>query len=406
MAAFEYQALDSRGKKNKGVLEADNARHARQLLREQKLTPLTVDVASQQEKMLASGKQWFNRAISAAELALITRQMATLVEAALPIESALLAVAEQCEKPRLQNMMMAVRSKVVEGYSLAEGLAEFPHVFDHLFRSMVAAGEKSGHLDSVLNRLADYTEQRQHMRSQIMMASIYPVVMLVIALAVVAILLAFVVPKITEQFIHMGQQLPFLTLLIIASSDFIKSYGLLLVFAVMLLVIVVQKLLKNPQRRLAYDKKLLQVPVIGRISKGVNTARFARTLAIMNASGVPLLEGMRISGEVLGNSYMKVAVADASARVREGTSLRNALEQTKLFPPMMLHMIASGEKSGQLDAMLERAANSLDKEFETTITVSMEIFKPAIVIILAVLVLLIVLSILLPILELNNMVGG
>ncbi|WP_333606960.1 type II secretion system inner membrane protein GspF [Arsukibacterium sp.] len=406
MAAFEYQALDSRGKKNKGVLEADNARHARQILREQKLTPLSVDLASQQEKLLASGKQWFNRSISAGELALITRQLATLVEAALPIESALLAVAEQCEKPRLQNMMMAVRSKVVEGYSLAEGLAEFPHVFDHLFRSMVAAGEKSGHLDSVLNRLADYTEQRQHMRNQIMMASIYPVVMLVIALAVVAILLAFVVPKITEQFIHMGQQLPFLTLAIIASSDFIQRYGLMLVLLIMLLLVVVQKLLQNPQRRLAYDKKLLQLPVIGRISKGVNTARFARTLAIMNASGVPLLEGMRISGEVLGNSHMKVAVADASARVREGTSLRNALEQTKLFPPMMLHMIASGEKSGQLDAMLERAANSLDKEFETTITVSMEIFKPAIVIILAVLVLLIVLSILLPILELNNMVGG
>jgi general secretion pathway protein F len=222
----------------------------------------------------------------------------------------------------------------------------------------------------------------------------------------VAILLAFVVPKITEQFIHMGQQLPFLTLAIIASSDFIQRYGLMLVLLIMLLLVVVQKLLQNPQRRLAYDKKLLQLPVIGRISKGVNTARFARTLAIMNASGVPLLEGMRISGEVLGNSHMKVAVADASARVREGTSLRNALEQTKLFPPMMLHMIASGEKSGQLDAMLERAANSLDKEFETTITVSMEIFKPAIVIILAVLVLLIVLSILLPILELNNMVGG
>ncbi|HBN90452.1 type II secretion system F family protein, partial [Rheinheimera aquimaris] len=177
MAAFEYQALDARGKTSKGVLEADNARHARSLLREQKLTPVNVVLASQQEKLLASGKQWFKRSISASELALITRQIATLVEAALPIESALLAVAEQCDKPRLKNMMMTVRSKVVEGYSLAEGLAEFPHVFDHLFRSMVAAGEKSGHLDQVLNRLADYTEQRQHMRSQILQALLYPIIL-------------------------------------------------------------------------------------------------------------------------------------------------------------------------------------------------------------------------------------
>ncbi|MBU1312309.1 MAG: type II secretion system F family protein, partial [Gammaproteobacteria bacterium] len=189
MAAFEYQALDARGKTTKGVLEADNARHARSLLREQKLAPVSVTLASQQEKLLASGKQWFKRKIPASELALLTRQLATLVEAALPIEGALLAVAEQCDKPRLKNMMMTVRSKVVEGYSLAEGLAEFPHVFDHLFRSMVAAGEKSGHLDQVLNRLADYTEQRQHMRNQILMASIYPVVMVVVALAIIGILL-------------------------------------------------------------------------------------------------------------------------------------------------------------------------------------------------------------------------
>ena len=177
MAAFEYQALDGKGRKSKGVLEADNARHARQLLREQKLTPLSLELASEQEKMLASGRNWFARGISASDLALITRQIATLVEAALPIENALQAVAEQCEKPRLRSMMMSVRSKVVEGYSLAEGLAEFPYVFDHLYRSMVAAGEKSGHLDAVLNRLADYTEQRQHMRTQIMQALLYPAIL-------------------------------------------------------------------------------------------------------------------------------------------------------------------------------------------------------------------------------------
>ena len=405
MAAFEYQALDARGKSSKGVLEADNARHARALLREQKLTPVSVAVASQQEKMLASGKQWFKASISASELALLTRQLATLVEAALPIESALLAVAEQCDKPRLKNMVMTVRSKVVEGYSLAEGLAEFPHVFDHLFRSMVAAGEKSGHLDQVLNRLADYTEQRQHMRNQILMASIYPVVMVVVAVAIIAVLLSVVVPKITEQFEYMGQQLPALTRFMIGASEFVQSYGLALVVGIALAIIGWKRLLQRPQIRLNYDRRLLKVKVIGRIVSSINTARFARTLSILNASGVPLLEAMRISADVLDNTYMKQSVADATARVREGTSLKNALEQTKLFPPMMLHMIASGEKSGQLDTMLERAANTLDREFEMTMTVSLEIFKPAVVIILAAMVFMIVLSILLPILALNNMIG-
>ena len=405
MAAFEYQALDARGKSTKGVLEADNARHARSLLRERKLTPVSVVLASAQEKVLAGSKSWFKASVTTSELALLTRQLATLVEAALPIESALLAVAEQCDKPRLKNMVMTVRSKVVEGYSLAEGLAEFPHVFDHLFRSMVAAGEKSGHLDQVLNRLADYTEQRQHMRNQILMASIYPVVMVVVAIAIIAVLLSFVVPKITEQFEYMGQQLPALTRFMISASEFVQSYGLILTLALMAAVIVWQRLLQRPAIRLNYDRRLLKVKVLGRIVSSINTARFARTLSILNASGVPLLEAMRISADVLENTYMKQSVADATARVREGTSLKNALEQTKLFPPMMLHMIASGEKSGQLDTMLERAANTLDREFEMTMTVSLEIFKPAVVIILAAMVFMIVLSILLPILALNNMIG-
>ena len=406
MAAFEYQALDLRGKKNKGVLEADNARHARQLLREQKLQPLSVELASQQEKLVASGRKWLSRKISASELALLTRQLATLVEAALPIESALLAVAEQCEKPRLQNMMMAVRSKVVEGYTLAEGLAEFPHVFDHLFRSMVAAGEKSGHLEQVLNRLADYTEQRQHMRSQILQALLYPIILTFFAVLVISILLAAVVPKIVGQFEHMGQSLPGTTLFLIAASDFIRNYGILVLVALMLGAVFWQRALRKPELRYRWDRFTLHLGMFGKVSRGLNTARFARTLSILNASSVPLLEAMRISADVLGNSYMKEAVADATGRVREGTSLRNALEQTKMFPPMMLHMIASGEKSGQLDSMLERAANSQDKEFETLVTVSLKVFEPVLVSVMAGMVLFIVMAILQPILALNNMVGG
>lgn len=406
MPAFEYQALDARGKNSKGVLEADNARHARALLREQKLTPVSVALASQQEKLLASGSQWFKRNISASELALITRQLATLVEAALPIESALLAVAEQCDKPRLKNMMMTVRSKVVEGYSLAEGLAEFPHVFDHLFRSMVAAGEKSGHLDQVLNRLADYTEQRQHMRSQILQALLYPIILTCFAILVISILLAAVVPKIVGQFEHMGQSLPGTTLFLIAASDFLRAYGIVVLLGIMLALVAFKRALLKPAFRFRWDALVLQSRIMGKVTKGLNTARFARTLSILNASAVPLLEAMRISADVLSNTYMKQAVSDATARVREGTSLRNALEQTKLFPPMMLHMIASGEKSGQLDSMLERAANTQDREFETLVTVSLKVFEPVLVAVMAGMVLFIVMAILQPILALNNMVGG
>lgn len=406
MPAFEYQALDARGKSNKGVLEADNARHARALLRDQKLTPVSVELASQQEKLLASGKQWFKRNISAAELALITRQLATLVEAALPIEGALLAVAEQCEKPRLKNMMMTVRSKVVEGYSLAEGLAEFPHVFDHLFRSMVAAGEKSGHLDQVLNRLADYTEQRQHMRSQILQALLYPIILTGFAITVIAILLAAVVPQIVGQFEHMGQTLPGTTLFLIAASDCLRAYGIVVLLALLLGVVMFKRALLKPAVRFRWDSWILRSRVLGKVTKGLNTARFARTLSILNASAVPLLEAMRISADVLSNTYMKQAVTDATARVREGTSLRNALDQTKLFPPMMLHMIASGEKSGQLDSMLERAANTQDREFETLVSVSLKVFEPVLVAVMAGMVLFIVMAILQPILALNNMVGG
>ena len=406
MAAFEYQALDSKGRKSKGVLEADNARHARQLLRDQKLTPLSLELASQQEKMLASGKKWFQSGISAGDLALITRQIATLVEAALPIENALQAVAEQCEKPRLQSMMMGVRSKVVEGYSLAEGLAEYPYVFDHLFRSMVAAGEKSGHLDAVLNRLADYTEQRQHMRSQIMQALLYPAILTFFAIAVISILLTAVVPKIVEQFEHMGQNLPGATLFLIAASEFLRAYGIFVLAGLLVGIAALKRALRQPANRLKYDRLLLKAGMLGKVSRGLNTARFARTLSILNASAVPLLEAMRISADVLDNTFMRQAIAEATLRVREGTSLRNALDQTKLFPPMMLHMVASGEKSGQLDSMLERAANTQDREFETLVTVSLKVFEPVLVSVMAGMVLFIVLAILQPILALNNLVGG
>ncbi|MEC8228227.1 MAG: type II secretion system inner membrane protein GspF [Pseudomonadota bacterium] len=406
MAAFAYKAIAANGRNKSGVLEGDNARQIRQQLREKGMVPLEVEqVAEKSAKQTPSGFQLFRPRISASDLSLLTRQLATLVESALPIEEALLAVAEQSEKPRHKNMMMAVRSRVVEGYTLADALSEFPSVFDDLYRAMVAAGEKSGHLDTVLNRLADYTERRQQTRSQVIQALIYPSIMMFFAMMIVVVLLTVVVPKIVGQFDHMGQDLPTITTVLIAISEWMQNYGLYLLVAIMLLIVVFQRLIQQPAIRLRYHRALLKVPMIGKVSRGLNTARFARTLSILTASAVPLLESMRISTDVLQNLYIKERIAEAAVHVKEGSSLRAALDNTRIFPPMMMHMIASGERSGELQQMLGRAADNQDREFESLISVSLKVFEPLLIVTMAGVVLFIVMAIIQPILALNNMVN-
>ncbi|MDT3280995.1 MULTISPECIES: type II secretion system inner membrane protein GspF [Shewanella] len=407
MPAFEYKALDAKGKQLKGVIEADTARHARSQLRDQRMMPLEILPVSEKEaKAKSSSFAFFKRGISVAELALITRQIATLVAAGLPIEESLKAVGQQCEKDRLASMIMAVRSRVVEGYSLADSLAEFPHIFDDLYRAMVASGEKSGHLEVVLNRLADYTERRQQLKSKLTQAMIYPAVLTTVAIGVISILLAAVVPKVVGQFEHMGAELPASTRFLISASDFVQNYGVFVVIAIVMLFALFRRMLKSPAFRMNYDNFLLSMPVVGRVSKGLNTARFARTLSILSASSVPLLDGMRIASEVLQNVRVRAAVDDATARVREGTSLGAALTNTKLFPAMMLYMIASGEKSGQLEQMLERAADNQDREFEGNVNIALGVFEPMLVVSMACVVLFIVMAILQPILALNNLISG
>ena len=317
-----------------------------------------------------------------------------------------MAVGEQCDKNSLKSMIMAVRTKVTEGYGLAESMAEFPQIFNHLFRAMVAAGEKSGHLDKVLDRLADYTEQRQQLRSQLVQALVYPIIMTVVATGVITILLTAVVPKIVGQFEHLGANLPGPTQFLITSSDFLRAYGLFIVIFIAALMLLWSQMLKKPDIRFAYHKRFLSLPGLGKVATSINTARFARTLSILTASAVPLLESMKISGEVLDNLYIKQSVKEAADKVREGTSLRVSLEQTKLFPPMMLHMIASGEKSGQLEHMLGRAADNQDREFEAIVSISLKAFEPALMIVMAAIVLFIMMAILLPILQLNTLIGS
>ena len=406
MPAFEYKALDKQGKQQKGVLEADSSRQIRSQLRDKGLMPVDVKQVATSSVNKSKGKVSNRHKISANDLALITRQLATLVQSSLPIEESLQAVAEQCEDPKIRSVVTAVRSRVVEGYSLADSMSEFPQIFENLYTAMVAAGEKSGHLDTVLNRLADYTEQRQAMRSKLMQAMIYPVMLTIVAIGVISLLLAFVVPQVIEQFEHMAQDLPWATKLLIVLSDFVRDYGLMVVAAVVAGTFLFKHRLKDKAFQLKIHRWLLHVKLLGKVVRGLNTARFARTLSILNSSSVPLLESMQISANVLDNEFMKKQVYSAANYVREGSSLRAALAQTKLFPPMMLHMIASGEKSGELEQMLGRAADNQDREFEALANITLGVFTPAIVVTMAFVVFFIVIAILQPILALNSIVGA
>ncbi|WP_114785864.1 type II secretion system inner membrane protein GspF [Vibrio tetraodonis] len=407
MAAFEYKALNKKGKNQKGVIEGDNARQVRARLKEQGLIPIEVTETRQKAKKQNEQAAFtFKRGISTPDLALITRQLATLVQSGMPLEECLKAVSEQSEKPRIRTMLLAVRSKVTEGYTLSDSLSDFPHIFDDLFRSMVSAGEKSGHLDAVLERLADYAENRQKMRSKLQQAMIYPVVLVVFAIGIVAFLLAAVVPKIIGQFVQMGQELPQSTQILLASSDFIQHWGIQIFFVIVALVYASKFALSKPNLRLSWDRKVVHMPLIGKISRGLNTSRFARTLSICTSSAIPILEGMKVAVDVMSNHYVKQQVLSATDNVREGASLRKSLEQTKLFPPMMLHMIASGEQSGELESMLTRAADTQDANFESTVNIALGIFTPALIALMAGLVLFIVMATMMPILEMNNLMSG
>lgn len=404
MPAFSYKAMDKAGRNKNGVVEADNARQVRQQLREKQLIPLEVEAVVEKASKSSGGITLFKQGISATDLALLTRQMSTLIEASLPIEEALQAVAEQSEKPRHKNMMMAVRAKVIEGHSLADAMAEFPHVFDQLYRAMVAAGEKSGHLDTVLLKLADYTENRQQIRSKVTQALIYPALMMTVAIGIVTLLLTYVVPQIVGQFDNLGQELPNITKILIAISEWVQDY---LIYAVILIAIglfTLNRLLQQPLFKKRFHRFLLKVPVLGKVTKGLNTARYASTLSILTSSAVPLLEGMRIASGVLQNVYIRDLLDDASVKVKEGASLRGSLEQTRIFPPMMMHMIASGERSGELQSMLARAAQNQDREFEAQVGIALSIMGPVLILSMAAIVFFIVIAILLPIISMNSLI--
>ncbi|MEO0617122.1 MAG: type II secretion system inner membrane protein GspF [Pseudomonadota bacterium] len=406
MAAFEYIALDPRGKQRKGVLEGDTARAVRGALREQSLTPLSVDPVTTRGRS-DDNKQRVSirRALSGAELALVTRQLATLSQAGLPLEEALQAIADQSDQSKTRSIIMGVRARVREGYSLAGSLAEFPQAFPAMFRATVDAGEQSGKLDNVLDRLADYTENRQNLSQKAKTALVYPILLVIMSLAVVTFMLSYVVPKIVSVFVSTGNELPALTRVLIGISEFVQAWWWLMVIGVVAAFIGLRILLARPGPKKRWHAIKLRMPVFGRLTRGLNTARFMRTLAILAASGVPVLESLRIAGEVIENVPMREAVDEAAVRIREGAPISRSLGERGVFPPMTIHLISSGEASGRLDEMLERAAANQERETDSLISALMSIIEPAIIVIMGLVVLLIVLAILLPIFNMNQLVG-
>lgn len=403
MGAFEYVAMNKSGKQAKGLLEGDTPKHVRQLLRDRDLLPISVTEVAQKE---ARRQRSFSlrRGMSSAELALITRQLASLSQSGLPLEEALLAVSQQNDQPRTKSMLLGVRAKVMEGHTLADGFSEFPQAFPELYRATVAAGEQSGHLDVVLERLADYTEARQELRQRVTNALVYPIVLVVMAVAIISFMLATVVPKIVSVFENTSAELPALTSGLIASSDFLRSYWVLVIIGVGILTYATWWVLQKDAPRRRYHATLLGMPVVGRLTRGINTARFTRTLSILAGSGVPILEALNISAEVIENLPMRDAVMEATLRVREGASISKSLAASKLFPPMMIHLISSGEAGGRLEEMLSRAAAGQEREVDGLIAALLGILQPLLIIIMGAIVLTIVLAILLPIFEINNLI--
>lgn len=406
MAAFSYAALDTAGKEKRGVLEADSSRQARQLLRDQGLAPLKVEPAvSRAEKKAGAGRTpRGGPSLKVGDLALLTRQLATLLQSGLPLEEALLAVSRQAESSRLRQLVSAVRSRVLEGHTLAASLAEYPSAFPHLYRATIAAGEHAGHLDAVLHRLADHTESSHAARQKVRLALLYPVLLVVVSIILVAGLMAFVVPQVVDVFEGQGQTLPLLTRMLIAASDFVVNWGIWTVLAILAGVLVMRWRLQREDVTLRWHRRLLHMPLIRRLSRGSNSARYASTLSILTSSGVPLVDAMRIAAQVLSNRWLRLQSEQAMQAVSEGSSLNQALARCGYFPPMMVHMIASGELSGELDRMLERVSEQQQREFDGLVATIVGLFEPLMLLAMGGAVLVIVLAILLPIFSLNQLI--
>lgn len=400
MPAFRYEAASAAGAIERGVVDADSPKQARGVLRERGLTPIEVSPVQQAAPVRAA----VGGRLRTPELALATRQLASLLSARVPLEQALSAVIEQAERPLMRERFAAVRSEVIAGQTLAQALEQFPRDFPDVYRALVGAGEQSGDLARVIERLADYVESRSALVQKIGMAFIYPGIVTVVAFAVVLALLAFVVPQVVGVFAQTRQKLPLLTVALIATSDFLRAWGGWLLVGIVALIAAWRLMMRAPTFRLEWDRRMLSLPLFGRLIRGMNTARFASTLSILAGSGVPLIRSLETAGHTLGNAALKADVVDAIARVREGAPLARALAANRRFPPMMIQLIASGESTGNLAEMLDRSAVTLAQETERRALTLTGLLEPLLILFMGGVVLLIVLAVLLPIIEINQLV--
>jgi len=406
MPAFKYEAVDSEGVARHGIVHADSARAARNDLRSQGLVPLSVEALDAREAGEASGARTrgFGERLSNVERGLFTRQLASLLQAGLPLEQALSALLEQAERNYVRELLGAIRSEVMGGSSLSAALSHHPRDFADIYRALVASGEETGQLAMVLMRLADYLERRNALMQKVRLAFTYPAIVTVVAFIIVIFLLTYVVPQIVSVFVNTRQKLPLLTLAMMAISHFVRSYGWMVAVAVVILAWLWRRALANPQTRRNWHRWLLTAPLYGRFERSLNTARFASTLAITTASGVPILRALQTSRDTLSNSAMREQVERATDSVREGVSLARALSEHRYFPPVLLHMIRAGEATGELPAMLERAAATQEQDLERRAMTIAGLLEPALILVMGVVVLLIVLAVLMPIIEINQLV--
>jgi len=403
MGAFEYQAVDAKGASRKGLISSDSPRQARQMLRDQGLIPISLSAVNE-----PTGRQGTaavsRKKIPPTELAVITRQFATLLDAGLTIEEALDGLIEQTERHRSRAILTGIRSLVMEGQSLSEAMSGYPAAFPTLYRASIQAGEETGKLELVMDRLADYSENTEALRRRIGIALIYPALLSVVAVLIVAGLLTYVVPKVVRVFEESGQTLPLLTRGLLALSDFLQQWGGWLLLVLALGILAFRAVSRLPGPRLRLHRYYLTIPLLRSIIRNLNTANMARTLAIMTGSGVPLLTAMQASSRVLGNAAMHAAMEQARHDVGEGVPLSRALKKSGLFPPLLIQMVASGEAGGRLAEMLEKSARVQENELEARMAVLVGLFEPLMILVMGGIVLLIVLAILLPVFDLNELI--
>jgi general secretion pathway protein F len=405
MPDFDYLAIDTRGGEQRGSVVAPSIDDARARLDARKLYVVKIEPGSGAPKPKAPLLSIGRRKLTAKELTLFTRQIATLVQVS-PLEEALRTISRQTEKPHVRTITGAVHAGVLEGRRMSDAMGREPKSFPALYRAMVSAGESSGTLPTILERLADLMERQAQVRSKVMTAMAYPAVLAVVALFVVVALMMFVVPKVVEQFETVGQQLPLLTRIVIGVSDLLVNWWWAILAAAVIAGLIFWRALKDPAVRLRFDRWLLRVPLLGRLIRDLHAARMSRTLATMVSSRLPLLEGLALTTSTIHNRALRAASEDIVESIRGGGSLSAALRRAGVFPPLLVYLAASGEAAGRLDTMLERAADYMEREFDSFTSAALSLLEPAIIVFMGLLVAVIVLSILLPILQLETLAGA